>query len=240
MIFGEFFGKQIFAPLWFDPFENVTKLLMFSIFVGIAQIMIGFILAFFNSMLKGDTTDALTTSLPKIAFYIGSIYLILVYQFDFGLWFKGPILFPIIPFIFLVLGKPLIMKIKPSGHSAKDSSEGPSFAERLFESGDLVTRLLSNTISYVRIAALLMAHWALLLVTYVISGMVFPLLGTIGSTLIIIVGNMFVIAFEGLIVFIHALRLHFYEWFNKFYQGTGTEFSPFRQIYVYTKVVLTR
>jgi len=104
----------------------------------------------------------------------------------------------------------------------------------------MVTRLLSNSISYARILALLMAHWALLLVTYTVAALIGgPTgFGLIISGIIIIGGNMFVIAFEGLIVFIHALRLHFYEWFSKFYAGNGKEFQPFKQDFVYTNVVL--
>ncbi len=52
-----------------------------------------------------------------------------------------------------------------------------------------------------------------------------------------VAGNFFVIALEGLIVFIHTLRLHFYEWFSRFYKGTGTTFSPFRQSFDYTQIV---
>ncbi len=113
---------------------------------------------------------------------------------------------------------------------------------RLFEGGDLVTRLLSNTISYSRILALLMAHWALMLVTYTIAGLVgtASILTLVLSGIIIVGGNIFVLALEGLIVFIHTLRLHFYEWFSKFYQGTGSEFSPFKQKFTYTNLVLKR
>jgi len=243
LLFGEFFGKHIFAPLWFNPFEDVIGFLIFSLFVGAIQIMSGFGLDFVNFVLKGDIIDAFATSLPKMLFYIGGIYLILVYQLNFNLWLNGPILYPLIPFIFLIFGKLIIVKsLKMLGHPPKKSNMHESLLERLFESGDLVTRVLSNTMSYARILALLMAHWALLLVTYTISDMVFPtpIFGMVLGTLIIVGGNIFVLAFEGLIVFIHTLRLHFYEWFSKFYQGTGVVFSPFKQSYRYTKIVFKR
>jgi V/A-type H+-transporting ATPase subunit I len=243
LLFGEFFGKQIFAPLWFSPFENVTGFLIFSLAIGIIQIMSGFVLEFINFVLNRNMLDAVATALPKILFFAGGIYLILVYQLNFGLWLEGPILFPLIPFVFLIFGKLLIIKsLKASGHPPKSSGRQDSLLERVFESGDLVTRLLSNTMSYARILALLMAHWALILVTYTISDMVFPtpILGTILGSIIIVGGNIFVIAFEGLIVFIHTLRLHFYEWFSKFYQGTGVAFRPFKQSYKYTKLVFKR
>ena len=90
-----------------------------------------------------------------------------------------------------------------------------------------------------------MAHWALMLVTYTIAGLVNPAdsastLGFVLAGVVIVFGNIFVLALEGLIVFIHTLRLHFYEWFSKFYAGTGTEFNPFKQKFIHTNVVLKR
>jgi V/A-type H+-transporting ATPase subunit I len=243
LLFGEFFGKQIFAPLWFSPFEDVTGFLVFSLFIGVIQIMSGFALELINFVLKRNIIDAIATSLPKILFYAGGIYLILVYQLNFSSWLEGAILLPLIPFIFLICGKPIIIKILETlGHPPKSSGIHESLVERVFESGDLVTRLLSNTMSYARILALLMAHWALILVTYTISNMVFPtpIFGAVLGAIIIGGGNIFVIAFEGLIVFIHTLRLHFYEWFSKFYQGTGVDFNPFKQSYRYTKLIFKR
>ncbi len=247
LLFGEFFGKQIFAPLWFSPFNytspsnNVLMFLIFSLFVGIVQITSGLVLEAVNFALRRNIADVLLTSIPKMAFYVGSVYMIVKYQLNFGAWFSGPILFAIVPFLILVLGKPLAYSsLRFSAGSVEIPKESVSFSERLFESGDLVTRLLSNTVSYTRILALLMAHWALILVTYVVAGLVGSgsLWGIVVSGIVIVVGNLLVLALEGLIVFIHTVRLHFYEWFSKFYQGTGTPFMPFRQNFVYTEVTL--
>jgi V/A-type H+-transporting ATPase subunit I len=141
----------------------------------------------------------------------------------------------------MVAGKPLyLMVAKPAGHHSNEHAEQDTITGRLFEGGDFFTRLLSNTISYSRILALLMAHWALLLVVYQVSGLVEGLgvLGLVLSAVVVVFGNLFVMALEGLIVFIHTLRLHFYEWFSKFYAGTGTEFKAFKQNFIYTKLTL--
>ena len=243
LLFGEFFGKQIFAPLWFSPFDNVLSFLIFSLFVGVLQIESGLVLEMVDFLLKRNVVDAVITSVPKIVFYAGSVYLIAVYQLDFGAWLRGPILFALVPFFILVFGKAIVFRIPKFSSNGAVGSQTPkvSLGERFFESSDLVARLLSNTMSYTRILALLMAHWALVLVTYVIAGLVGSgsILSMVLAGIVIVVGNVFVIALEGLIVFIHTLRLHFYEWFSKFYQGNGTQFSPFKQNFIYTDVIIS-
>jgi len=254
LAFGEFFGQPIFAPLWFSPFESVFNFLIFSLFVGIVQIISGIVIEMVNYLLKHNVVDAILTSVPKIAFFVGGVYLVAAYQLNFGAWLSGPILAPLIPFVIMVAAKPLyLMAAKPLQSTGNphaqhggEHAEQDTIVGRLFEGGDFLTRLLSNTISYSRILALLMAHWALLLVTYTVAGLVGDAVGAgsilalILSGIVIVFGNIFVLALEGLIVFIHTLRLHFYEWFSKFYAGTGTEFSPFKQKFTHTTVNLKR
>jgi V/A-type H+/Na+-transporting ATPase subunit I len=257
LVFGEFFGKEIFPALWFSPVPNVEggaaalanasttvfNFLIFALFVGIIQIISGLIIEGVNFALKHDYIDTLLTTVPKIAFYIGGVWLIAAYQLNFAAWLAGPILAPIIPFAIMVAGKPLYLMIaKPTVTHESEHAEADTFTGRLFEGGDFFTRLLSNTISYSRILALLMAHWALLLVTYTVAGLIAPegagAISLVLAGVIIVFGNVAVMALEGLIVFIHTLRLHFYEWFSKFYAGTGTEFNPFKQKFDHTTLTL--
>jgi V/A-type H+/Na+-transporting ATPase subunit I len=241
VLFGEFFGKQIFLPLWFSPFDNVLTFLIFSLFVGVVQITSGLVIELFDFVLNRNVVDAVLTSIPKILFYVGAVYLVAVYKLNFGAWFRGPILLALIPFLFLVFGRPIVLRVSTfSWNSIEVPREKVSLAERFFESSDLVARLLSNTMSYTRILALLMAHWALILVTYVVAGLIgsSSVLASVLGYVVIIGGNIFVIALEGLIVFIHVLRLHFYEWFSKFYKGNGTQFSPFKQKFILTRIFM--
>ncbi len=243
LLFGEFFGIEMFAPLWFSPFNNVLDFLIFSLFVGVAQIMSGFALEAANFALKHNYADLAFTSAPKIAFYTGSVYLISVYQLDFGAWLSGPILFALVPFLLLVFARPTFNHITRQNQTNKESAqEKQSLGERFFESSDLVARLMSNTMSYSRILALLMAHWALILVVYVIVGLIGSgsVLTLILGGVVVVFGNLFVIALEGMIVFIHSLRLHFYEWFSKFYQGNGTPFTPYQQTFNHTQLTFAQ
>ena len=183
-LYGEFFGKALFAPLWFNPFNpttNVFSFLIFSLFIGVAQIISGLVLEMVNLQLRRDFADAIFLSIPKNGVLWCAVYLIAVYKLNIAAWFSGPVLLIIIPFIFMVVAKPTFVafshlsirsvEIQGEEKAASEAHEG-SFGQRLFESGDFMTRLLSNTISYTRILALLMAHWALLLVTYTVAGLI--------------------------------------------------------------------
>jgi vacuolar-type H+-ATPase subunit I/STV1 len=54
-----------------------------------------------------------------------------------------------------------------------------------------------------------------------------PLLGAIIGTLIVGI-------LEGLLGFMHTLRLHFVEWFSKFYHAGGIDFQPFTAKRIFT------
>ncbi|MFN3621580.1 MAG: hypothetical protein ACK4TI_01690, partial [Nitrososphaerales archaeon] len=51
-----------------------------------------------------------------------------------------------------------------------------------------------------------------------------------------IIGNLGVVALEGLIVYIQDIRLHLYEWFTKFYEGTGRIFTKIAPETTYVKI----
>ena len=120
LVFGEAFGQPLtWGPLWINPTENPTvnvfTFLLFSLVVGIIQIISGIVIEMANFALKHQYADAILTSVPKIAFYVGGVYLIAAYQLNFGAWLSGPILWPLLSFIVLVVGKPLVFESGKAG-----------------------------------------------------------------------------------------------------------------------------
>ena len=97
-----------------------------------------------------------------------------------------------------------------------------SFVEKFFELFEMLLSFISNTISFVRLAAFAINHVGLCMAVYILSDMV----GGAGSIIVDIIGNIIVIALEGLIVSIQVLRLEYYELFSRFYSGDGREYVP--------------
>lgn len=118
----------------------------------------------------------------------------------------------------------------PHGHEEFEFSE--VFVHQMIHTIEFVLGAVSNTASYLRLWALSLAHSELSSVFYekvlllawgynniiiLIVGIIIFIFATVGVLLVM----------ETLSAFLHALRLHWVEFQNKFYEGDGYKFFPF-------------
>ncbi len=93
---------------------------------------------------------------------------------------------------------------------------------------EVLISFLSNTLSYARVGGFALAHAGLSLAVYKMAEVAggAPLVGILLYWLVVILGNLFIIGFEGMIVGIQTMRLHYYEFFSKFFTGGGAQYEP--------------
>jgi V/A-type H+-transporting ATPase subunit I len=105
-------------------------------------------------------------------------------------------------------------------------NRGSTFGERLLivlmEGFETVMAYISNTLSFLRLAAFSLNHVALSIAIFTVANM----LHTTGYWLTVVLGNVFILALEGGIVAIQTLRLEYYEGFSRFFGGDGRAFRP--------------
>ena len=105
----------------------------------------------------------------------------------------------------------------------KEKATAP-IVEKIFEIIEMLLSFLSNTISFLRLAAFAINHAGLCMAVYLLADMSTGA----GNILIAILGNVIVLVLEGLIVGIQTLRLEYYELFSRFYDGSGKEYKSIK------------
>ena len=107
----------------------------------------------------------------------------------------------------------------------KNFSVGEVLGTGFFELFETLLSYLTNTLSFMRVGAYAITHVGLMLVVQMLANMAGGLASP-GGIIVMILGNLFVMGFEGLLVGIQVLRLEFYELFGRFYDDGGVAYEP--------------
>ena len=227
-LFGEFFGPSgIIHPIslgeigpfhigGFDPMLEPVSMLRLAIFVGVALLSFSLILRIVNNVRKSHFRRTLI-SVSWLWLLLGGFTLWIYWGGISNLtrWFGDGIFM----FIALIVLPVLIMSITTA--TTESLMGGIQFSiEILIES-------LDHTISFGRLAALSLTHSALNYMFLILGGAGHSYF-SLQSIPIIMVGTILALTIEGLIIFVHTLRLHWVEWLPSFYSGKGIPFKPIK------------
>ncbi|QAT49791.1 ATPase [Caproiciproducens sp. NJN-50] len=238
ILFGSFFGFEHFL----DPFyhavfgleekpisvlepETTNYIILFSVAVGISLVMIAMLINIYSSLKRKNYTNAFfgPNGVAGLIFYSSIV-------FGFG----GQILLGwkivTLPYVLCLIVLPLIVMffrevlggLAEARPDWKPEKWGDYIMQNFFEVFEFLLSFLTNTMSFIRVGAFVLVHAGMMMVVFMLAEMSSGL----GFALIVLIGNIFVIALEGLLVGIQALRLEFYEMFSRFFDGEGRPFLP--------------
>lgn len=241
--------------------ETVLTILTFSINIGITHLVSAFAFSIYKGIKQGKKYEVLTNRLPTLIMYlaiislmlaaVGANYKVLEMYTDqnpapffsniAGDWVTVEIVTKI-SFLILMITMVLQIIAVPLGVKLGKLKVHGNVNEELFMTVIEVmlirlVELFANTISYTRIGIMLLVHVALMGTAN--NGVEFFLsTGNYAVGIVVaIMGNLGVMMIEGLLVYIQALRLHLYEWFTKFYDGSGVPFKKLVPEMLYTSIL---
>lgn len=235
-MYGSFFGfEEVLKAIWLKPMNQMmdvplvgrlNAVFVIAIGFGMFIILICMVFNIINSIRRGDTEKTWfdSNAVAGLVFY-GSIVLTI------GLFISGKKL-PAAAILVIMFGVPLLLMFlkEPLTNLVEKKSEilpeqkGMFFVQSFFELFEVLLSYLSNTLSFLRIGAFAVSHAAMMEVVLMLAG---ATNGGSPNWVVVVLGNIFVCAMEGLIVGIQVLRLEYYEIFSRFYAGNGREFKPF-------------
>ncbi len=242
ILFGSYFGYGWFPALWFNYHtvvnggesglvKSVYDILGITIKFGIGVIYTGLVLNWINLFRKKRYLELIFDKNGLVGGWLYGVGIWACFYFV-GTGYKS---FPQSPFLVWGVLIPLLMLIikgpvyaahnaKVHGHKEKVGTIiMDTIMDFLVECLEIFSGFLSNTLSFMRVAGLGIAHVSLMTAFEEIA--VMP--GNIVAEIVIMVlGNVLVIALEGLSAGIQSLRLNYYEFFTKYFTGRGIAYEP--------------
>ncbi|HUE99980.1 MAG TPA: V-type ATPase 116kDa subunit family protein [Anaerolineales bacterium] len=225
-----------FEPPWLSPIHEILPVLSLAIDAGIVILLLSFLLGMFNNIRARDWPHLVFghTGLVMFIFYIAFLALLGSFLGTTAIAPSVAVAIAALPLpwtvIAIVFGLGVMfsgaLRNAMEGHRAMEGSGVGGcmmfFVQSFMDLFESVISLLSNTLSFVRVGAFAVAHGGLSLAIFALAGEEPDL----GFWITIIIGNIFIIGFEGLIVGIQTMRLHYYEILGKFFHGGGMRFEP--------------
>ena len=246
VLFGSYFGHPWFPPLWFNyhalvaghnsgnpAIRSVYDILLITIYFGISVLAVGLLLNWINLIRKRSWFELL---FEKGGILGGWIYAFGVYT-AFYFARTGYVELPGGGFLMIAFGIPGILLFFKHPFQARQHNADQQFKpaallnylmEWIVELLEIFSGYLANTLSFMRVAGLGIAHASLMLAFDQIAAMTAPAYGSFSPwpMVILLLGNVLVIALEGLSAGIQSLRLNYYEFFSKYFTGSGRAYAP--------------
>lgn len=203
LLFGSLFAREDLIPaLWLHPMNQPLLVLVIPLVFGALLLLLGLLLNGLEAAWRGAARHWWWREAPVFLLYLGLLALLLHPGAIHVLW--PGLAWALLGGLVTGRGHPL---------ARMGLSLGELF-ERLFQ-------LAVNSLSFSRVGAFALAHAGLSQAVVALAG-----LAGHGGWLVLVLGNLFILALEGLVVSIQTTRLVLFEFFIRFLQAEGRGFQP--------------
>ncbi|NLH62984.1 MAG: ATPase V [Erysipelotrichaceae bacterium] len=154
--------------------------------------------------------------------FYGGILAAVISQMLFGVSLLNPIFYIVcigLPLFCFLMKEPLSAAAEHRPIKPREGWGG-YITMSIFELLDVLLTFITNSMSYLRVGGFVLSHAGMMLVVMTLVKMT----GGAGPV-VLVLGNLFVMGLEGLIVGIQTLRLEYYEMFSRYYDAGGTKFT---------------
>jgi|YNPBryunderm2012_1023409.scaffolds.fasta_scaffold01996_4 V/A-type H+-transporting ATPase subunit I len=199
-----------------DPINNPLPMLVFSLALGIVQVLVGIALSFVKEWRRKHFAVAIMDHLSWF------IFLVAIVMYLLGMTALGVLKSVALP---ILVGSALFL-VATQGRSKKNPvMKVLSGILSLYG----VVSYLGDVLSYSRLFALGLSSSIIAILARTL-GMLFgssPYIGWLIGLAVALLFNVFNLLMSGLGAFVHSARLQYVEFFTKFYENGGREFKPF-------------
>lgn len=227
-LYGSLFGiEDVIPAIWLHPMQNIMDILIVTIIGGIILLSLAYLISMFNAFRMRKWTRLLFANNGLAGFLLYWSLIGIAINF-LGAGIDLPVRLFTYSAIFFGMIVMFYEPISRSFEKKRPIIEGNPIMfmiQAFFELFETLISFLSNSLSYVRVGAFAVAHAGLSAVFFILADLVGSS-GSIQYWLVIVLGNLFIIGFEGMIVGIQTLRLEYYEFFSKFFTGGGSRYTP--------------
>ncbi len=219
VILGSWFGEALLPSLWFNPLKEPIKMLLLCLGLGLIHISFGVFMKAWALIKQRKFLAVIFDCGFVLCVLWGAVAAFVGVSFGLNIVLVG------------VIGMLLTAGRDRKG-IAKKFIGGFSAVYGL-------SSYLSDVLSYSRLFGMGIATGVIAMVFNTIAGMLMGgILGTILGVVVLVIGHTFNIAINALGAFVHASRLQYIEFYNKFYEGGGRVFAPYTFKTKYTQLIL--
>lgn len=208
VLFGEVFGfEDVIPALWLSPLDDPMTVLAVPLLFGVFLVLLGLAFAGIEARWRGELRAWLAVDAAVLLLYVSLL------------------LAPFLPAALGLTGLALLHYLAGNLWLAPAGQRATALVGAIGQLLLSVFELVMNTLSFLRVGAFALAHAAL---SHAIMTLADGVGHPIAWLLVVLVGNVFSMVLEGLVVFVQTTRLVLFEFFIRFLRAEGRLFRPVR------------